>query len=225
MAGGAAPIRRPLDLEGLLAARGRRRRQLAGALAVAVLGVILLAAGRLVEPRRAPGSQTGGARTVASPQPGQPASPAGQPSAASAALDPVAYEQRLEAALEAILSQVAGVGRVAVHVTLESGSRTVLGQNLTTRTRTSTERDAAGGTRTVTETDESQNLVVVRPGGQGGGEGPVVQELYLPRIRGVLVVAEGAFDPSVRGRLFRALTAYLDVPAHRIQVLPMQGGK
>jgi len=53
-----------------------------------------------------------------------------------------------------------------------------------------------------------------------GGEKPVIVQEQLPRVRGVVIVAGGVVSPLVESRIVQAVQALLDIPAHKITVLP-----
>ena len=55
--------------------------------------------------------------------------------------------------------------------------------------------------------------------GSGNSQQPFVSKEVLPRVRGVLVVAEGANNKRVNMELTDAVAAVLDVPYHKIKVL------
>ena len=61
-----------------------------------------------------------------------------------------------------------------------------------------------------------------RPGGPRAQREPLVVTSYQPEVRGVVVLAEGAYDPGLRYELFKAVQALLGVPAHRIQIFPKE---
>lgn len=148
--------------------------------------------------------------------------PARPPESAEALATPAGrddYRVRLERELTETLSRVKGVGKVVVLVTLESGAGGVYGENRETTARRTTEQDAAGGRREVEENTSRTEVVVTR---EGQGERPLLLVERKPRLRGVMVIAEGAADPRLREQLVLALQAGLDVAAHRIAVLPMK---
>ncbi|MBS4007823.1 MAG: stage III sporulation protein AG [Clostridium sp.] len=128
------------------------------------------------------------------------------------------FRERLESELEDRLKQVRGVKAVSVLITLESGGVTVYAQNTENTERSTTETDAAGGQREIKEVTEQKQLVMTR---DGSGEQAVVTESRQPKIKGVLVVARGAENLLIKERLTTAVAAALDLPAHRISVLPM----
>jgi len=133
--------------------------------------------------------------------------------------DETDYRLGLERDLTALLRRVSGAGEVVVLVTLESGFRGVYGENKEATARMTREDDGGGGRREVEETTSRTEVVVTR---DGPGENPLVLLEKLPQLRGVMVIAEGAGDPRLREQLVLALQAGLDLPAHRITVLPMK---
>jgi stage III sporulation protein AG len=165
-------------------------------------------------PASGPGGLSLGTQTAAAP--GTVAAAAG---AAGTPSGPRYYEQALAAELESLLSRVKGAGRVAVSLTLSSGPSYVFGNNTTSDTRETEERDSSGSTRTVREVTTSQQPVVLRD--SATGERPLVSEESRPGVSGILVLSEGAASPEVRLNLVRAVQALFELPAHRITVLPM----
>lgn len=121
------------------------------------------------------------------------------------------------------LSLVEGAGRVEVTVTLESSEERVYGQNTVRTSRQITERDNSGGTRTTTETTDNAQAVMGRNYDQATGDVPAVVKTVAPRIKGVVVVADGAHSALVAARLTQAVQALLDVPINRVVVLPREG--
>ncbi|MBT9172784.1 MAG: hypothetical protein DDT21_01170 [Syntrophomonadaceae bacterium] len=129
------------------------------------------------------------------------------------------YRESLEQELTDLLSLVKGVGKVVVLLTLESGPGGVYGENQETTVRLTREEDGAGGRREVEENTASSEVVVTR---DGQSERPLLLMEIKPRLRGVMVIAEGAEEPRLREQLVLALQAGLGAAAHRITVLPMK---
>ncbi len=121
------------------------------------------------------------------------------------------------------LSLVEGAGRVDVTVTLDSSEERVYGQNTVRTSRQITERDNSGGTRTTTETTDNAQAVMGRTYSQGSGDVPALVKTVTPRIKGVVVVADGAHSAVVAAGLTQAVQALLDVPINRVVVLPREG--
>lgn len=129
------------------------------------------------------------------------------------------YEEALEAKLANLLSQVKGAGAVAVSITLESGSAQEHAKNTVRESKVVQEKDNAGGVRTTTETKETEQLLVSK---EGGSDRPVMVKETKPVIKGVLVIADGAVDSTVKANLTRAIEAGLGVAPYKITVLPQR---
>jgi stage III sporulation protein AG len=127
------------------------------------------------------------------------------------------YEDALEGKLANLLSQVRGAGSVSVNITLESSSSIEHAKNLVKETRTIQEKDSGGGIRTTTETKENAQILISK---ENGADRPVMVREYKPVIKGVLVVAEGALDSTVKANLTKAVGTGLGIPSYKITVLP-----
>jgi stage III sporulation protein AG len=127
------------------------------------------------------------------------------------------YENAYEAELKEALEQMLGVNKVAVIVNVDATDRKVLEKNKNTTQQTTDETDREGGKRKVEETSINEELVIVRGGDK---EGPILIETKKPTIRGVLVVAQGAENIQVKKWIIEAVTRVLDVPSHRVAVMP-----
>lgn len=128
-----------------------------------------------------------------------------------------AVENALAQQVSQILSQVEGAGKVMVSVSLAAGPAQDYARNITDSKSTIEEKDTGGGTRTTTEMNQKAELVFA----QGKGEPVIVKELG-PQIKGIVIVAEGAKDVEIRSKLSRAVQSMLDLPAHRVMVLPKE---
>ena len=110
-------------------------------------------------------------------------------------VQPTAVEDE-EKRLANILSQIDGAGEVSVMITYYSSSE----KNIAYETKVSSR-----------EKEESEDKKAVMT----DGEPMVVKEVY-PKVRGVIVTADGGGNSAVRSAISEAVTASLDVPAHRI---------
>jgi stage III sporulation protein AG len=81
------------------------------------------------------------------------------------------------------------------------------------------EKDPAGGVRTTTETKENQQILL---GKENGTDKPVMVREIKPPIKGVLIIAEGAYDSTVKANLTKAVEAGLGIPSYKITVLPQR---
>ncbi|MGG2064470.1 stage III sporulation protein AG [Bacillus sp. S14(2024)] len=123
------------------------------------------------------------------------------------------YEQQLKEALESIT----GVKDVTITVNLDSSEEIILDKNTVKRSQTTNETDKEGGTRKVEDESTDDKTVIVR---QGDKETPIVLRKEKPKVRGVLVVAKGVDNIQVKQMVKEAVTRMLDVPSHRVSVLP-----
>ncbi|MFZ5596578.1 MAG: hypothetical protein ACOY31_06155 [Bacillota bacterium] len=130
-------------------------------------------------------------------------------------------EEALSAKLKEMLEGIAGAGNVRVTVRLASSARETYATNTTTNNKNTVEKDQGGGTRTITEKSDSTQMVIAK---DGKGDSPVIEMETSSRVAGVLVVADGAYDPEVNERLFNAVRVALNVDPHKILVLPGKGG-
>ncbi|MBT2643844.1 stage III sporulation protein AG [Bacillus sp. ISL-41] len=127
------------------------------------------------------------------------------------------YEEAYEAQLTEMLEGINGVGDVTVFVNVDATDKKVLEKNTVIQSQTTDETDREGGKRNVQDASQDEQLVIIR---NGEKEGPIVLETKKPGIRGVLVVAKGAENIQVKKWIIEAVTRALDVPNHRVAVMP-----
>lgn len=106
-----------------------------------------------------------------------------------------AFEERLSE----ILSKVEGAGETTVMLSLRSGSRRVLAQNM--------------------ERDGEQTISTAVTLGKGSGTQEVVElQTFGPQFQGALVVCPGGEDPQVRLRLAASVSALTGLGSDRISI-------
>ncbi len=130
--------------------------------------------------------------------------------------DYVAY---LEKRLTDSLSQTANVGEVKVMITLKESSELVLEKDSSTSRSATDEKDAQGGSRSITETTSEENTVYST---DGASSEPYVVKVYAPKIEGVLVVAEGAGSGTVNRTIADIVQALFGIDAHKVMVVKME---
>lgn len=128
-----------------------------------------------------------------------------------------AYEQAYENQLKEALDTIVGVSDVTVVVNVDATEKRVLEKNGKTQNQVTEETDREGGKRKVEDHSTDEQLVIIQDGEK---EVPIVVETKKPAIRGVLVVAKGADNIQVKKWIIEAVTRVLDVPSHRVSVLP-----
>ena len=129
-------------------------------------------------------------------------------------------EQRLADDLTQVLSCVEGVGEVTVKVTLKSTAQTSYATENQISTTKTNEGLQSGGSRT-TEENRQEDKLAMQSMSQGISQPVVIME-ERPEAVGVIVVAEGAGSLAVREQIANAVQVLLDIPAHKVTVLPME---
>lgn len=109
----------------------------------------------------------------------------------------------LEKRLERVLEKVNGVGKVSVFVSLEDYGAT----------------DYAKDSKEVIKQEQSESEQTTVMKGSGSASSPVVTRVASPKVKGVIVVAEGAANKVVKSNLAAAVEASLAIMPHRIKIL------
>lgn len=128
------------------------------------------------------------------------------------------YEEAYQAQLRDILQKIVGVGDVEVLVTIESTEEQIMSNNNTDTQQLTVEKDPNGGTRNITDVTRSGEVVMYQV--SGGSQQPLVTKYIKPKIRGVLVVATGAENLTVKKMITEAVGRGLEVPPHKISIMP-----
>ncbi len=105
------------------------------------------------------------------------------------------YCAQLEERLEKILPKISSVGKVDVMITAENHGEIILAKDF----------------------DEKNEETIILNQKGGGEDAKVIKEIY-PKIHGVIVTAEGGKSDKVKKDITDAITALLDVQAHKIKV-------
>ncbi|MBW4828816.1 MAG: stage III sporulation protein AG [Clostridiaceae bacterium] len=123
------------------------------------------------------------------------------------------YAYVLERKLEKILSQIKGAGNVDVMITLDETTEKIPAVNKTENQEKTSEEDSQGGVREINREDST--LQVVTKGSEGS---ILVLKEIKPKIKGVIIVAEGAYDIEVKEQLYEAVKTVLDVSGNKVEV-------
>jgi stage III sporulation protein AG len=180
-------------------------------LLIALIGAAIMILGSFVNITKLEPISHGGA--------GPPAQPS-QPAFSQSAKDTSKfqeYEKAYETQMRDILQKIVGVGDVEVLVTIDSTEETEVEKNLKNTQQVTNEKDQNGASRSITEVTSSGEVVLYQV---SGAQQPLVAKYIKPKIRGVLVVANGAENAVVKKMIAEAVERGLDVPAHRISILP-----
>ncbi len=131
-------------------------------------------------------------------------------------------EHYYENQLREILQSAMGVDGVEIMVNVDATESNIYEKNTTTTTQITAETDREGGERRVEDTSKDLQLVIAR---KGDTETPIIITTKKAEVRGVLVVAAGAENIHVKASIIEAVTRVLNVPSHRVSVLPKKKPK
>lgn len=123
-----------------------------------------------------------------------------------------------EKQLETVLSNIKGAGKVSVMITYESSSEVVCANTVQTETNTITEKSENGGIKESETIVENKSPVTI---GSGSGENPLVIIEKEPKIKGVIVVAQGADNLTVKLNLQKAVETVLQVTPSQVDIFAM----
>ena len=141
---------------------------------------------------------------------GQPDTSQQQSAAAQGEQFPQAQE--LERSLEETLSQMDGVGRISVMLTVKSGYRSVYAYDSQT-----SESSRTGSDSTETSSEKQQSMVF-----SGGSSQPVTVRTDGPQYQGAVIVCDGAGSAEIRLALTEAVRALTGIPSDCISILKMK---
>ncbi|HLR62440.1 MAG TPA: stage III sporulation protein AG [Lentibacillus sp.] len=119
--------------------------------------------------------------------------------------------------LKNMLNKIEGISEAEVMVNLDSTKVKVYEKNLITGQQVTEESDTNGGTRDIEDSQKETQVVLVN---QGDKEVPLLIRTDKPEVRGVFVVAKGVDHATVEKRAVEAISRVLDVPTHRVSVMP-----
>lgn len=130
------------------------------------------------------------------------------------------YAAHWEEKLEESLRFVEGAGQVRVLITLAGSEEQVLTRDGKEEISDTQEKDAAGGSRHVSETKLDKS--VVRTVDERGKEVPLVVRTISPEVEGVVVIAQGAGSERVRRDIIEAIQVLFEVDMNRIAIIKMK---
>ena len=128
-----------------------------------------------------------------------------------------AYADYLEQKLAKVLSEVHGVGRTEVMITMASSSEKILGADSESESESVKESDSQGGSRSTIQNRSSQTAVY--DSGDSSQGSPYVTKELTPEVAGVIVIAEGGDDPVVAENIIEAVQALFEIDTHKIKVM------
>ena len=129
---------------------------------------------------------------------------------------PIGETNSMEEMLEEILQKISGVGAVEVFISYEDQGKIIVEKDLSVSEELIQEADSNGGNRTTTTTRNESETVYDKT------DAPYVVQEISPTVKGVLVVAQGAGDASVKSRILETIQALFGLEAHKISIMKME---
>lgn len=121
------------------------------------------------------------------------------------------YANALEKKITNVVSKIQGAGDVTAMLTLESSLEIVYAESTNEKNNST----ISGGS-TTTSTNSSSETIVIK---NNGDNSPLVVKEILPKIKGVVIVCDGAKDVKLKMEIVQAVKALLGIPSDNIQVL------
>ena len=125
-------------------------------------------------------------------------------------------EYSMEAELKEILQRISGVGRTEVFITYEDEGKIIVEKDESVSEELIEEADSSGGTRTTTSTRNEKATVY------GNADAPYVIQELSPTIKGILVVAEGGGNVTVKKQIQETIEALFGLDSHKISIMKME---
>ncbi|MCI9136872.1 MAG: stage III sporulation protein AG [Lachnospiraceae bacterium] len=128
------------------------------------------------------------------------------------------YERELERKLEQTLGEMEGVGKVEVMITLRDEGESVVEKDITRNSQEISEEDGTVKRNTQEKQYQEGTIYAQKEGSEGQ---PFVTKEVLPKVEGVLVVAEGGDNAKTAKNISDAVLALFPVEVHKIKVVKM----
>ena len=130
------------------------------------------------------------------------------------------YAAYWEEKLEENLRCVEGAGRVQVLINIRESEEQVLARDGEEEFSDTTEEDAAGGSRHISENRTDKSVICTV--NEKGQSVPLVVKTVSPSVKGVVVIAQGADQARVRRDIIEAIQVLFDVDMNRISIIKMK---
>lgn len=114
------------------------------------------------------------------------------------------YENSVEEEIYNLIKHIDGVGRIKVMVTLETSQEILYQFDSKTQVNQNSQ-------------DTQQQVVIVED--ENGNKKALVKSKKLPKIKGIVVVCDGADDIDVQCRVVDALTTAFDIGSSKVSVV------
>lgn len=122
-------------------------------------------------------------------------------------VDTSTYKAEMEKELTKILTEIRGVGKVKVMLTIEGSTEYVFAEEVNSKKEDSSDKHS----------EDYQNKYVIIE--KNGEKEALVKKILKPKIVGVLIVCEGGNSPIVCEKVYKAVSAVLGLSYNNICVV------
>ena len=130
------------------------------------------------------------------------------------------YISALEVRMEDFLSNMEGVGKVKVMITLKTSQEVIVEKDIPTTRNSIIESDAAGGSRSTNDMQSQETTVYTI--NEAGDKIPYVIKTKEPEIEGITVAAQGGGNATVQKNISEVIQALFQIEVHKIRVVKMR---
>lgn len=117
-----------------------------------------------------------------------------------------------------VLSQIKGAGNVKVMINFSDSGEIITATTNNSSIDKTTDTSTSGNRTTESKTDNVSPVIIQ----QDGKDTPLIVKELAPDVLGVVVVAEGADNVSVRINLLQAVQTLLNVDSNKIEIFTMK---
>lgn len=125
------------------------------------------------------------------------------------------YIETIENKTKKIIGQIDGAGKCEVMITAEISSEKDYATNDNIKQETENKDD-----ENILKNDSEKEIVMIE--NSSGKKQALIQKIYEPKIRGVLVLCEGADNAEINEKITNAVRALLNVSSNKISVLKIK---
>ena len=129
------------------------------------------------------------------------------------------YSEYLESKLCSILQNMNGAGKVEVFITLHDAGSIIVEKDISYRRNNDSKNDGKTTTSSSEYEDKQETIYTVD---ENGNEVPFVAKQILPSIEGVLIVAQGGDNETVKNQMKEAVLSLFELDEHKITIVKMK---
>ena len=129
------------------------------------------------------------------------------------------YSEYLESKLCSILQNMNGAGKVEVFITLHDAGSIIVEKDISYRRNNDSKNDGKTTTFSSEYEDKQETIYTVD---ENGNEVPFVAKQILPSIEGILIVAQGGDNETVKNQMKEAVLSLFELDEHKITIVKMK---